>query len=280
MKKKILSTLLAGAAVATMGIMSAQAGNLDSVAGDVKFLYDGFDAAQTTYSGPIGNICSDIASCDAASADPDAPGANQANDTYGVTKISSIVENIPFGNALWNDNDHGQSLVAYFYGFNDFQVDAIDATQTDIFSSGGNVDIYVVPNAFFGGLDMTDQATIEAGLVGLTSYLELEFVPGCSALVPDATLCGEFDLSTLFGGSSGLAMATGGSALSKYPYQFQFEQSIEPCGVNVTCPSPSNFNIVVRSSSAVTTALPAPGALGLLGLGLVGMGLIARRRKA
>lgn len=282
MNKKILNTLLAGAAVATMSITAAQAANLDSVNGDVKFLYDGFDAAQTTYAGPAGNLCNTVASCDAASGAANAPGSNQSNDTWGITQISSIKENIGFGAAtFWNDGDDDESLIAYFYGFNDTQVDIVNATETNIYSTGGHVAIYRVADTFAGTLDLTDQSTIEAALNALPSaYLVLDFVPGCDAIVTNATLCGTFDLTNLQGSSNGFAVAVGGDAMSKYPNEFQFEQSIEPCDVNVTCPTGSNFNVVVRSSSAVTTALPAPGALGLMGLGLVGLGLIGRRRKA
>jgi len=287
MKKKILSTLLAGAAIATMGTMSAQAGSLSTVAGPVKILYDGFDAAQTKYSTATnGILCNTVASCDAASiagdifgpGTADAPGASIANDTYGVALVSSIKQNVAFGSTFFNDGDNGESLVAYFYGFNDAKVDVVSPTQTNVFSIGGHVDLYRVASGFLGGLDMTNQATIMAGLGALPSaYLTADFIPGCDGGV--STLCGTFNLATLFGGSNGKAIATGGDAFYQYPNNFSFEQSIEPCGISVACPAPSSFNIVVKSSSATTMAVPEPGALGLLGLGLVGMGLVARRRK-
>ncbi len=286
MKKKILSTLLAGAAIATMGISGAQAATLDGVAGDIKFLFDGFDAAQATYdtSGIADGdtLCSTVAACDAAALGaPNAPGANQPNDTWGVTTVSAI-ESLgagPFDPALWVEGQDGDILITYFSGFLDERVDRLSGTTTNVFSTGGTVDIYRVNAAFMAGLDLTDQASVEASFMGLSTYLELDFIPGCNALNPAATLCGTFDLATLHGVSNGSAEVVGGDAASKYQDIFEFEQTVEPCGLNVSCVGTS-FNIVVRSGSATTTALPEPGALGLLGLGLVGMGLIARRRKA
>ncbi|MCF6216224.1 MAG: PEP-CTERM sorting domain-containing protein [Emcibacter sp.] len=278
MKKKILSTLLAGAAVATMGIMSAQAGHLDAISGAIQFNYNGLDAAQTGYDPfAAGVLCTDVASCNVASGTDNAPGSNQANDTWGITTVSSIQDDVsPFPNNLWNNGDEGEALIAYFYGFNDIRVEGDGAGSIDFWSEGGYVDIYRVGALFGSTIDMTDQATVEGDLLGQSLYLRLEFVPGCSATIAAATLCGDFDLDSLSGNSDGLAMAIDGSALSKFPEIFRFEQSVEPCN---GCAPGTSFNIVVDSGSATTTALPEPGALGLLGLGLVGMGLIARRRK-
>ncbi|PHZ83764.1 hypothetical protein CRD36_15480 [Paremcibacter congregatus] len=283
MKNKILKTLLAGAAVATMGIASAQAGSLDAIGGDVKFLFDGFDAAQTGYdTSTPGFLCETVAECDLASTTPSAPGSNSSNDTWGVTTISAIepLNAGPFDPALWTEGEDGDILFTYFHGFEDKKVFVNSPTSTDIYSVGGMVDIYRIDAATLAGIDLTDQASIEADLAALTKYLELSFIPGCSSIVaPAATLCGNFDFDTLNGVSSGSAVATDGTAMAKYPEIFEFEQSIEPCGLNVNC-NGTSFNLVVRSGSATTTALPAPGALGLLGLGLVGMGLAGRRRKA
>lgn len=282
MKNKILNTLLAGAAIATMSAVSANAATLDAIEGEVKFVFDGFDSAQTSYdTSTPGTLCTTVAGCDAASISANAPGANQANDTWGTVNILSIDEvNSPAPVLEWTAGTDGDFLFAYFYGFNDTEVEVISAAETNIFSEGGHVAIYRVDAAFFGTLDRSNQAALEASLAGESLYLQLDFIAGCDSVVTDATLCGTFDLSNLLGASNGSAVATGGSAENKYPEEFQFEQSVEPCGVNVTCPAGSTLNLVVRSGSAVTTALPAPGALGLLGLGLVGMGLAGRRRKA
>jgi hypothetical protein len=274
--KKIINTLAVGAAIATMGVASAQAATLDSVAGNIKFLYDGFDAAQASYSVD----CSTEAACDSSSASAWATGANQANDTFGYASVSGI-KNIGGFSNLWNAGDDGDFLFAYFHGFNDYKVDGVGTGSTDIYSTGGNVDIYRVDSTFMTTYYNTfaDQDDIESALVGLTAYLELEFVPGCDAIETSATLCGTFDLSTLHGDSVGFAKAVGGTALAKYPDDFRFEQSVKPCTLSFCDPS-SSFNVDVESSSATTRALPEPGALGLLGLGLVGLGLVARRRKA
>jgi len=295
MKKNILSTLLVGAAVATMGIASAQASTLDSVAGDVKFLYDGFDAAQTNYDfGSVvgGVLCDDSVvgdECDHASnlggGSSTAPGASDGvSDTWGVTSVSSIQTNPPFpaaGNTLWNEGDDGEYLLTYFHGFEDILV-TTDFAVTQTFSTGGMVDIYVVTQAQRdAAFAATDQTALDALLAPLTAYLELSFIPGCSGAVAAATLCGTFDADDFRGDSEGLAIATGGTALSKYPEQFEFEHSVEPCFADFSsCGGGSSYNVVIDSGSATTTALPEPGALGLLGLGLVGMGLMARRRNA
>jgi len=152
------------------------------------------------------------------------------------------------------------------------------------FSQSGTVDIYRVDNATVAGLDLTNQTTLAADIAGLAGslYLSLDFKPGCDAVETQATLCGDFDLTTLTGNSSGIAQASAGSAITKYPNDFFFTQDVEPCPANQAGCSPNGtfFNIFVRGGEANTVALPEPGTLGLLGLGLVGLGLVGRRRKA
>ncbi|VAX04284.1 hypothetical protein MNBD_ALPHA03-1497 [hydrothermal vent metagenome] len=288
MKKKILSTLLAGAAIATMGLTSASANTLDALSGPVTFQFSGGDAAQAYDTSGIGNgdtLCATVALCNGVSLfGDDAPGANQSNDTWGLVDVHSIL-----GGGGWNQGDDGDYLLAYFYGFQDAQVDRVSAYSTDFFSVGGSADVYRVDAADYAAIlaNQTDQNDIESILSSLTlsTYLELEFMPGgCSLSNPFATLCSNFNTDVLPNGagfSRGIATVQGGDAASKYPGNFNFEQTTSNCATTLADPFVCNsYNIRVNSGSATTTALPEPGALGLLGLGLVGMGLIARRRKA
>lgn len=280
MKKSLITALFAGAAVATMGSASVQAATLDSVAGPVLFKFTGFDAAQVSYT----RDCSGVADCDLASTSPASPGASGTDDTWGIARVSGIVDtSVPLGPVLWTDGDDGDVLFAYFHGFRDDKVVGTANPTTEIFSVGGMVDIYRVDNATVAGLDLTNQTTLEADIAGLAGslYLSLDFKPGCDAIETLATLCGDFDLTTLTGNSSGIAQATSGAALAKYPNDFFFTQDVEPCPAGaVGCTPGTSFNIFVRGGEADTIALPEPGALGLLGLGLVGLGLAGRRRKA
>jgi len=288
MKKKILSTMLATAAVATMGLTGAQAGSLDSVGGNIQFQFTAFDGAQTAYDTTAladgAFLChNSAAGCDTASiaggGSAAGPGASGTDDTYGVGRVNSIVS-LPLFNNQWSDGNGGDVLLAYFNGFTDQTVQRVSSTRTDIFSTGGMVDIYRIDSATFASIDQTNQSTITAGLAALTGslYLHLDFHTGCSSVETSASLCGSFDLTTLTGNSSGLATATGGAAVAKYPNEFFFEQSVIPC--NPSLCTGTSYNIFVRSGSASTIALPEPGTLGLLGLGLVGLGLVGRRRKA
>ena len=289
MKKKILSTLLAGAAVATMGVSFAQAGSLDSVSGPISFQFDGFDGAQTAYAG-LGSICTDIGTCDAASAPtPNAPGSNQNNDTYGYAFVSSITQTGVTPNP-WNAGEGDDFLFVYFHGFQDSRVDRASvgsSTLTAVESQGGYADIYRLDSAMLstlftlGDINLDNQADIQSAITGwgITAYLNLEFIPSCGT-GGLATLCGTFDNAILQGQSGGNAMAIGGDAQTKYPNAFNFVNNVEPCDLTTACPTGSLFNTVLRASSANTVALPEPGALGLLGMGLVGMGLLGRRRKA
>lgn len=286
MKKKILSTLLAGAAVATMGMTTAQAAVLDNIGGDIVFKFIGYDAAQISYdtSGTADGafLCTTAVGCDAASVPSAAPGAIGDDDTYGMGRVNSIVDLNTFGN-VWSDGTDGDVLLAYFNGFRDEAVQRVSATSTQIFSTGGTVDIFRIDAATYASIDLTDQATIEGDLAGLAGdlYLSIDFMPGCDAIETYATLCGDFDLTTSTGNSSGFAKAVGGAALAKYPFDFFFTQDVVPCDTQPACSgSGTSFNIFIRGGEATTTALPEPASLGLLGLGLVGLGLVARRRKA
>jgi len=275
MIKKVLGIIVTCAAVAIMGVSSAQANTLDSVSGDVKLLFDGFDSASLYSTAVPGVLCASVAACDAVSlGGADAPGSSKANDSWGFADISSIKNIGAFVNA-WNAGDDGDFLIAYFHGFNDLKVEVLNAASTDIFSVGGTVDIYRVDFTFRSvTFDPSTQAALEASLGAMSKYLSLTFLPGCSASVAAATLCGNFDLDNLQGSSNGLALATGGDALAKYPFDFQFEQSVEPC--DASCAG-SSFNLLLRSGSALTTALPEPAPLALLG-GL-SLTLGSRRRK-
>ncbi len=287
MKKSLMTALFAGAAIAAMGGASVQAATLDSVAGPILFKFTGFDAAQVGYTRDCSGatVAAGVADCDLASAPtPAAPGASGTDDTWGITRVSSIVDtSVPLGPTLWNDGDDGDVLFTYFHSFQDFKVAGVGGGITEIFSTGGTVDIYRVDGATVAGLDLTDQTTLAADLVPLAGslYLSLDFKPGCDLIETQATLCGDFDLTTLTGNSSGIAQATAGAALTKYPNDFFFTQDVEECPSGaVGCTPSTSFNIFVRGGEANTIALPEPGALGLLGLGLVGLGLAGRRRKA
>lgn len=282
----MLNTLLAGVAVTTMSMVSAHAAILDEVAGNIQFQFSGWDAAQVAYdTSAIADgayLCANAADCDTASSilgDPAAPGAAGTDDTYGLARINSIIDQNTLGN-LWSDGDNGDVLLAYFHDFTDEAVVRISATDTELYSIGGVADIYRIDAATFASVDRTDQSTIEADLAALIGdlYLHLEFQPGCDLIETYATLCGDFDLTTSTGNSSAYAIATGGSAVGKYPYEFLFTQDVRPC--NIASCNNTSFNIFVRGGEADTIALPEPGTLGLLGLGLVGLGLAGRRRKA
>ena len=285
MKKEFLGLLLAGVAVVTMGSMTTQASILDDIKGDVKFLFDGLDSAQTTYAliGSAQVICTGgVALCDAKSAPPAAPGTNDASDSWGLTRVTAIKDqNDIFGPNLWNSGDDGEVLFTYFRGFQDIHVEEFSSGAVEIFSIGGVVDIFRVDTAFTVGT-LADQAALEAKFAGEELYLTLAFTTGCSITHATATLCGEFTTDSLLlaGSSDGFANATGGTAILKYPKVFDFIQSTKACP-GAICAGTS-FNVEIFDGSAVTK-VPEPGALGLLGLGLglVGLGLTlnGRRRK-
>lgn len=319
MKKKILSTLLAGAAIATMGITTAQASHvtLDDVVGvDIIFNFGGYDAAQTTYTVPEfdagiicggGTVAAGVTACNGA-ASGEAPGAVPGEDTWGVATIGSI--RTSGDGHLWADGD--EFLIAYFYGFEDFQVvgtgtDFDGAGPLGVFtqevttwSTGGHVDIYRVADLSIydtirlAGPSAASRLAFTTALSSETLYLGLDFIPGCSEDANDgyldqATLCGDFDPLFSAGKSDGRAVVTSdvarrGDAWAKYPETFEFEQSVFDCEASDgsdACPNGGpEWTVKLASGSATTTAVPEPGALGLLGLGLVGMGLLGRRRKA
>jgi len=298
MKKKILSTMLATAAVATMGMATAQAGALDSVGGPIQFNYNAWDAAQVSYdpasAGTGGVICNTVASCNAASGSAGGPGSNGANpfdDTWGTAKVTEIINQSGTGLPQWNASAN-EILFVYFHNFKDSLV-TTDGTTIFTKSEGGTAEVYRVTTAQSDALTgSVDQAALEAALASLAAptYLELTFnhnAPGFAAAPCDptnasSTLCGNFNAASLSGTSIGYASATGGTALSKYPNDFQFVQNFVACGPSlvVQCLAGTSYNTRIGTGNIRTTALPEPGTLGLLGLGLVGLGLVGRRRKA
>jgi len=296
MKKKILSTLLAGAAIATMGVTSASANTLDAISGDLKFQFDGWSASQTQYSAN----CNSALDCDSKSiGGPAAAGANGDDDAWGFANVNVITDSSPI--PAWTAGTDGDILLTYFHGFRDVSV-VTTGTDTVFASTGGVVDIYRIDVALYTdvidamnvvGADQQDLEDILA-LAGYELYLHLEFFGDCGA-VAGASFCSNFDTDIGEfgkGSSNGTAKVEfpGGSAESKYPDDFLFTQDTESCvslfdGVtrNGDCSEVEDndtFILNVRGGEATTTVLPEPGALGLLGLGLVGMGLLGRRRKA
>jgi len=131
MNKKLITTLLAGAAVISLGAASAQASVLNSVVGDVNFIFDGFNAANTNYvpnglPGSIipGLICTNVIACNGASGGSSAPGsagASPPQDLYSFAFVSSIKQSGSSG-SLWsagNAADGDDFLLVYFHGFQD-----------------------------------------------------------------------------------------------------------------------------------------------------------------
>jgi hypothetical protein len=284
MKKTILNTLLAGAAIITASSVSTQAATLDTLIGNLQLNFSGWDAAQVSYDTSLTAnntfLCTTAATCDVASGTPAAPGASGTDDTYGIARVTAILDIDNFNAGVWSDGTDGDVLLAYFHGFTDEAVRKLSGFDTQLYSTGGAVDIFRIDAATFSGIDYSNQSTIDADLAALLGdlYLHLDFQAGCDAIETYATLCGDFNLTTQTGNSSGTAVATGGAALGQYPSEFFFTQDVVPCGT-AFCATTS-FNILVRGGEATTTKLPEPGTLGLLGLGLVGLGLAGRRRKA
>lgn len=303
MSKKFLSAA-AAAIFATMGIATAQAGTLDSVAGDVRFRFIGWHGSQNSYNAN----CSTEASCDAQSiangGEAGAFGANSGDDFWGYSNLTPI-EPADGGGSLFSAGDDGDYLIAYFHEFRDVSVNIITADIGLFKSDFGVVDIYRVDLAksleiaAAMNLSGAGQNALEAAIDIDTAdlFLHLEFYGNCDDS-GTGSFCSSF-FNSIGDYGNGVASGTakvvapgdgngdGGSAGAKFPFDFEFLQNTTRCDfgendANENCDSVnlnSNFNFFM-DGSAITTALPEPGALGLLGIGLLGLGLAGRRRKA
>lgn len=315
MKNTLKKIAFAGATAALIlgSVSVASAGPLSGVSGAVKFVYDGFDAAQTQYDytsvDASGVLCDNTMvgnECNAAAnlvGGPAAPGANGTDDTWGVASVTSIKPdtNAPGANFWGAGENGGEYLLTYFHGFEDIRVVVLDngtpLDQSDdvvnTFSSGGLVEIYLVDlstlQAAYAAVDQGALMTILSA-PGMETYLELAFDPVCSPTITTATLCGTFDFDDFEGDSNGDAHVVGGTAADQYPNNFEFGHRVSACSdvtldnagnpVLLPCIADTSWNIEVHDGSATTTTIPEPASLGLLGLGLVGLGLASRRRKA
>ncbi len=262
----------------------------------------------------LSEICSGVGACNIPGLNY---GANSfGDDSWGIFSVLEIRSNVT-GNKLWEASTNNY-LTGMFYGLQDDYVTALGVNswqQINTYSIGGQVDLYW--NASDINTTTVDASSrtasnVFAGITGGTLAASAKFNPTANSNVPQSTYTSSYNYASISGGGSGYLDIVPGSgnassadsdpntinlaSMMLYADQWAgtsydpletphdaylqttFSRAFTTCE-GVGCTSQQARGWSVYGSGDITSKIPEPGSMALVGLGLMGLAGLRRRKE-
>lgn len=286
MKAKTIHKAIAGLALATGVVGSAQAFPYGTFSGPVTFQLQGVDMG-ALYSAS----CVDEADCNSKQTNAPLAGAVAGEDSYGLFQVTTILGGPSGTTILWQAGDFSEYIIGKFGGLVDFKSTVTGSSPfllQQSWSKNGSIDMYLTNNSsLFTQAVQTGPSAAARALITGSSFLSGNMVNGAvDPLEPNASAFSIFMAQTRTLASNGYVDVVSGSFFNNIvpntvPDNTGGYQDAAYSFTWDTTSTSSQYGWTVPFDGPVgTSVLPEPGSMALVGLGLLGLGGLRRRKAA